>query len=102
MKVREDTGTYVIEEHAGPMVGECRFALDRREPGTDGVTRLINIGWYRTYRGAMNALSMERGSTPAPCPRCHGTKEIGSEITYGDGWAVAVDRKSEPCPECVS
>jgi hypothetical protein len=61
MKVRHDDGSFVIEEHAGHLVGEFRFALDRRERQPEGYDRIRNIGWYRTYRGALNALSMERG-----------------------------------------
>lgn len=59
---RLDTGTYIIEQHDAEMYGEFRFSLDRREPMPDGGRRLTNVGWYRTYRGAMNALSMERQS----------------------------------------
>lgn len=62
IKVRLDTGSLVIEEHSGPMVGEYRFSLDRRDRDEQGV-RIVNLGWYRTYRGAMNALSMERSAT---------------------------------------
>jgi len=60
MTTKHDSGDFVIEEHNGQTFGEFRFSLDRRE--RDGeVTRLVNIGWYRTYRGALNALSMEAG-----------------------------------------
>jgi hypothetical protein len=59
---RHDDGTFVIEEHAGHLVGELRFALDRRERQPEGYNRITNIGWYRTYRGAMNAMSMERSA----------------------------------------
>lgn len=66
VKVRLDTGEYVIEEHDGPMVGEFRFSLDRRltvKPETgEPYKALTNITWCRTYRGALNALSMERSA----------------------------------------
>jgi hypothetical protein len=62
MPIREDTGRHIIEEHDAAMFGECRFALDRRDRDDDGTVRLVNVGWYRTYRGAMNALSMERAA----------------------------------------
>lgn len=34
------------------------------------------------------------------CLRCHGTGEVGSEITHGQGWTIAVDRRTEKCPAC--
>lgn len=66
IKVREDTGRYVIEEGDPELFGEFRFALDRRDTFPAGDTIRTNIGWYRTYRGALNALSMERASESSP------------------------------------
>lgn len=65
MVKRHDDGTYVIEEHNGPMVGEYRFSLDRRihvNSADGGYKTLTNISWFRTYRGALNALSMEKSN----------------------------------------
>lgn len=63
-RIREEIGEFIIEEQSvtGDTYGEYRFSLDRRVRLPDGTTRLVNVGWYRTYRGAMNALSMERGA----------------------------------------
>lgn len=63
-RIREDIGDFVIEEQSvtGDTYGEYRFALDRRVRQPDGTVRLVNVGWYKTYRGAMNALSMERSA----------------------------------------
>ncbi len=35
-----------------------------------------------------------------PCAWCHGTGEFGSGIVHGQGWTIAVDRKTEQCPRC--
>ena len=59
-RTRLDTDEFIIEEHDDELFGEHRFSLDRRERLGDCV-RLVNVGWYRTLRGAMNALSMEGG-----------------------------------------
>lgn len=63
-RIREDIGDFIIEEQSvtGDTYGEYRFALDRRVRQPDGTVRLVNVGWYKTYRGAMNALSMERSA----------------------------------------
>lgn len=63
-RIREEIGDFIIEEQSvsGDTYGEYRFALDRRVRDPDGTVRLVNVGWYKTYRGAMNALSMERQS----------------------------------------
>lgn len=66
MITRHDDGTFVIQEGSAEMFGEFRFGLDIREREGDRVRRR-NIGWYRTMRGARNALSMERGCTEARC-----------------------------------
>jgi len=63
-RIREEYGDFIIEEHPRETYGENRFALDRRVRQADGTVRLVNCGWYKTYRGTMNALSMERSAQP--------------------------------------
>jgi len=59
VKTRHDDGTFVIEEHDIEAFGEHRFAVDRRDNAGGHFIR-TNVGWYRTYRGALNAVSMEK------------------------------------------
>ena len=61
---REEIGNYILEERsvAGGTYGEYRFSVDRKVREQDGTIRLVNVGWYKTRRGARNAISMERSA----------------------------------------
>ena len=54
METLTDTPDYRITRH--PTISrQCPVALDIKTK-TDGRIRLINVGWYRTYTDALNAL----------------------------------------------
>jgi hypothetical protein len=60
-RIREEIGNYRIEEHSRELFGERRVAVWRvGKKQRDGSIKLHLIGWYRTYRGAMEALSLDR------------------------------------------
>ena len=52
---------------------------------------IINTAQGRVPSGAVNGWE---------CPQCHGTDTVQSEITHGQGWTIAVDRRTEKCPAC--
>lgn len=71
--IHTDSGTFIIEEHAGEMYAGLRFSLDERVTQDDGTKVLLNIGWYRTLEGARHALML--ASQP--------TEEIIRDINTG-------------------
>ena len=59
MTLHLDTGHFIIEEHAGEMYDNgLRFSLDERFRDEDGITRLLNIGWYPSLERALHAYGL--------------------------------------------
>jgi hypothetical protein len=68
-RIREEIGNYRIEEHSRELFGSRRFAVWRvGKKQRDGSTKLHRVGWYQTYRGAMEALSLDRQKREGACP----------------------------------
>lgn len=59
MSIVHNSRFYVIEKCEGRNFVGAPFALDRKEPERNGLTCLVNVGWYDSDMKALTAMKQD-------------------------------------------